>query len=97
MDASSGENQRQRLNTGGNRQLDAVLHIIAACQSQRGGPRGDCYARKISEGKTPREARSAVKKMSPNPATPATDHQRQGEIVLPGPATKSTAFGTQRM
>lgn len=83
LDASSGDNQRQRLNTGGNRQLNAVLHIMAVCQIQHGGPGRDYYARKISEGKTPREARRALKRRLCNliyrtmikdarrPATPA--------------------------
>jgi transposase len=31
LDASSGNNVRHRLNTGGNRALNSVLHVIAAC------------------------------------------------------------------
>jgi transposase len=35
LDASSGNQQRHRLNTGGNRQLNAALHTIAVCQAPR--------------------------------------------------------------
>lgn len=66
LDSSSGENQRQRLNPGGNRQLNAVLHIIAVCQIQHGGPGRDYYLKKIDEGKTPREARRALKRRLSN-------------------------------
>ncbi|MEV1082329.1 IS110 family transposase [Streptomyces sp. NPDC050211] len=37
LDASSGNNVRHRLNTGGNRALNSVLHIIAVCQIRDGG------------------------------------------------------------
>ncbi|MFA3839000.1 transposase [Streptomyces aureus] len=33
LDASSGKNTRPRLNTGGNRALNSVLHIIASARS----------------------------------------------------------------
>jgi len=38
LDASSGNQQRHRLNTGGNRQLNAALHTIAVCQARDPGP-----------------------------------------------------------
>ncbi|MEU2336134.1 transposase [Streptomyces sp. NPDC013172] len=53
LDASSGKNTRHRLNTGGNRALNCVLHIIAVCQIRDGGRGQDYYLRKIAEGKTP--------------------------------------------
>ena len=37
LEASSGEQTRHRLNTGGNRQLNAALHTIAVCQSRDPG------------------------------------------------------------
>ncbi|WP_353963010.1 IS110 family transposase [Streptomyces sp. NBC_00365] len=52
LDASSGKNTRHRLNTGGNRALNSVLHIIAVCQIRDGGRGQDYYLRKITEGKT---------------------------------------------
>ncbi|WP_411088530.1 transposase [Streptomyces sp. 061-3] len=39
LDASSGNNIRHRLNTGGNRALNSVLHTISICQI-RDGERG---------------------------------------------------------
>jgi transposase len=56
LDASSGNHQRHRLNTGGNRQLNAALHTIAVCQARDPGPGRRYYLRKLSEGKTPAEA-----------------------------------------
>jgi transposase len=53
---------RHRLHRGGNRQLNAALYRIAIVQ-QRHHPDAKRYlARKISEGKTPREARRALKR-----------------------------------
>lgn len=66
LDASSGNNTRHRLNTGGNRALNSVLHIIAVCQIRDGGRGQDYYQRKIAEGKTPTEARRALKRRLSN-------------------------------
>jgi transposase len=54
VDASSGNQQRHRLNTGGNRQLNAALHLIAVCQARDPGPGRRYYLRKLSEGQDPR-------------------------------------------
>ncbi|MFE4333894.1 transposase [Streptomyces sp. NPDC056831] len=66
LDASSGNNVRHRLNTGGNRALNSVLHTIAVCQIRDGGRGQDYYLRKISEGKTPSEARRGLKRRLSN-------------------------------
>ncbi|WP_353962257.1 transposase [Streptomyces sp. NBC_00654] len=66
LDASSGDNVRHRLNTGGNRALKSVLPAPAVCQIRDGGRGQDCYLRKISEGKTPSEARRALKRRLSN-------------------------------
>jgi transposase len=66
LDASSGKQQRHRLNTGGNRQLNAALHTIAVCQARDPGPGRTYYLRKLSEGKTPAEARRALKRRLAN-------------------------------
>jgi transposase len=66
LDTSSGDNLRQRLNPGGNRRLNSVLHVMAVCQIQHGGPGRDYYLKKIAEGKTPREARRALKRRLSN-------------------------------
>ncbi|MFD3680232.1 IS110 family transposase [Streptomyces sp. NPDC058613] len=66
LDASSGKNVRHRLNTGGNRALNSALHIIAICQIRDGGRGQEYYRRKITEGKTPAEARRALKRRLSN-------------------------------
>jgi transposase len=66
LDASSGNQQRHRLNPGGNRQLNAALHTIAVCQARDPGPGRRYYRRKLSEGKTPAEARRALKRRLAN-------------------------------
>jgi transposase len=66
LDASSGNQQRHRLNTGGNRQLNAALHTIAVCQARDPGPGRRYYLRKLSENKTPAEARRALKRRLAN-------------------------------
>lgn len=66
LDASSGNNTRHRLNTGGNRALNSALHIIAVCQIRDGGRGREYYLRKINEGKTPAEARRALKRRLSN-------------------------------
>jgi transposase len=53
---------RHRLHRGGNRQLNAALYRIAIVQ-QRHHPAAQAFlARKLKEGKTPREARRALKR-----------------------------------
>jgi transposase len=53
---------RHRLHRGGNRQLNAALYRIAIVQ-QRHHPAAQAFlARKLQEGKTPREARRALKR-----------------------------------
>lgn len=66
IDASSGNRNRHRLNTGGNDQLNTALHTIAVCQARDPGPGRTYYLRKISEGKTPAEARRALKRRLAN-------------------------------
>ncbi|MEV6056383.1 transposase [Streptomyces sp. NPDC052107] len=66
LDASSGNNVRRRLHTGGNRALNSVLHIVAVCQIRDGGRGQDYYLRKIAEGKTAAEARRALNRRLSN-------------------------------
>jgi transposase len=66
IEASSGPRQRHRLNTRGNRQLNMALHIIAMVQAHRPGLGGTYYQRKLSEGKSPAEARRALKRRLAN-------------------------------
>ncbi len=61
--AGSGKtNGRHRLNRGGNRRLNAILHRIAITQA-RSSPAARTYlARRESEGKSRREAIRALKR-----------------------------------
>lgn len=56
LDASSGKQQRHRLNRKGNRQLNLALHRIAVTQARIRGPAKQYLARRQAEGKTKREA-----------------------------------------
>ena len=62
LDASSGRQQRHRLNRTGNRRLNRSLHIIAVTQIRTYAPARDYIARRVTEGKTNREALRALKR-----------------------------------
>jgi transposase len=60
--ASSGQTQRHRLNQGGNRRLNHVLHMMALTQA-RMDPRARAYVeRRRAEGKSRRDAIRALKR-----------------------------------
>ncbi|MFE4995741.1 transposase [Streptomyces mirabilis] len=81
LDASSGKNIRRRLNTGGNRALNSALHIIAVCQIRNPGRGQDYYLRKIAEGKTPAEARRALKRRLSNVVHRITKRDRRSRLA----------------
>jgi transposase len=60
--ASSGNTSRVRLHRGGNRQLNAAFHRIVVTQMRVHPPAQDYIARRISEGKTKREAIRCLKR-----------------------------------
>ena len=62
LDASSGRQQRHRLNRSGNRQLNAALHMIALTQARIHEPAREYIARRRGQGKTGREAIRALKR-----------------------------------
>lgn len=63
VQASSGLQQRHRLNRGGDRQLNRALHVIAL-NRVRWHPETAAYHQKLlASGNTPREARRCVKRM----------------------------------
>jgi transposase len=62
IDASSGDNNRHRLNRGGNRRLNHALHIIAICQVRYPCQGQDYYRRKRAAGKSPLEALRCLKR-----------------------------------
>jgi transposase len=55
--ASSGNRRRHRLHSGGDRQLNRALHMIAITRA-----RHDPLQRKIAEGKTPAQAIRCLKR-----------------------------------
>ena len=62
IEASSGDIRRHRLNRGGNRQLNATIHIAAVTQVRHGGPGKAYLQRKLAEHKTSGEAMRALKR-----------------------------------
>lgn len=62
LDASSGRQQRHRLNRHGNRALNAALHKIAVIQGRVDERAKAFLTRKQAEGKTRREALRALKR-----------------------------------
>jgi len=62
LDASSGRQQRHRLNRRGNRQLNLALHRIAVTQARLHPPARAYLERKRAEGKSRREALRCLKR-----------------------------------
>jgi transposase len=62
IEASSGDSKRHRLNQGGNRQLNSVIHIAAVTQVRHHGPGRAYLQRKLAERKTNGEAMRALKR-----------------------------------
>jgi transposase len=67
IDASSGQNQRHRLNPRGNRMLNHALHLTAITQLRYPDTAGRVfYERKLEEGTTKKEAIRALKRRLSN-------------------------------
>jgi len=62
LDASSGRQQRHRLNRGGNRQANRAIHTIALTQLRHQGQTFNYVKRRTAQGKTQKEALRAVKR-----------------------------------
>jgi transposase len=60
--ASSGNKQRQRLDHGGNRQINAALHRVIVTRARCHPETRDYIARRQAEGKTTREAIRCLKR-----------------------------------
>ena len=60
--ASSGNTQRQRLDQGGNRQINAALHRVIVTRARCHPETQDYIARRLAEGKTTREAIRCLKR-----------------------------------
>jgi hypothetical protein len=62
LEASSAGHVRHRLNRGGNRRLNAILYMIALSQARHSEQARTYLARRVSEGKTRREAMRTLKR-----------------------------------
>jgi transposase len=62
VDASSGKQQRHRLNRGGDRQLNRALHVITLSRVRCHAETTAYYQRLLDHGKTTREARRCIKR-----------------------------------
>ena len=62
LEASSAGRVRHRLNRGGNRRLNAILHRIAVAQARCSPPARTYLARRRADGKSRREALRALKR-----------------------------------
>jgi transposase len=60
--ASSGNTRRQRLDQGGNRQINAALHRVIVTRARCHQPTRDYIARRRAEGKSTREAIRCLKR-----------------------------------
>jgi transposase len=60
--ASSGQQQRHRLNRGGNRQINAALHRIAVSQVRLQGRGHDYFTHRLASGDSKREAYRALRR-----------------------------------
>ena len=63
VDASSGKQQRHRLNRGGDRQLNWALHVITLQRVHHHPETAAYYQRLLAAGKTAKEARRCVKRV----------------------------------
>jgi transposase len=87
LDASSGKQQRHRLNRTGNRQLNLALHRIAITQARIHAPARDYLARREADGKTRKEALRALKRHLARRvylllSTPPVHHDRGTRVQL---------------
>jgi transposase len=62
LDASSGKQQRHRLNRGGDRQLNWALHVIALQRVHNHDQTKAYYQRLLADGKTAKEAKHCIKR-----------------------------------
>lgn len=62
IEASSGLHTRHRLSRGGDRQLNRAIHSIVVTRCRVDPATRDYLARRVAQGKTPREARRCLKR-----------------------------------
>ena len=103
VEVSSGPRKIYRLSTRGNRRLNHAIHMAAVTQIAHKHSDGHAYyQRKLKEGKTPAEARRALKRKISNAiyarlkadARRTSDAARKGPGGQPGNDTESSAAGS---
>lgn len=62
MDASSGKQERHRLNRGGDRQAKSALHTVAVVRMSHDERTKKYVARRVSDGNTKRETMRCLKR-----------------------------------
>jgi transposase len=62
VEVSSGEVVRHRLSLAGNRKLNNALHMVAVCQARSDTRGGAYYRKKMTEGKSRKEALRCLKR-----------------------------------
>jgi transposase len=75
LEASSGKHVRHRLNPGGDRQLNRALHSIVLTRQRCDPATIDYTARRIKEGKSPREIRRCLKRYLARELFKALEHR----------------------
>jgi len=98
IDVSSGDQNRHRLNRGGNRRLNYALHIAALVQIRFPGPGQNYYARKRAEGKKPLEAmRCLIGACPTSSSTPFSKTYRGGPGRRARKDTRGRLFNPARL
>src|SRR5215469_3702482 len=93
VDASSGDNTRQRLSRGGNRNINQVLHIMATVQLRTRTTQGRAYYdRKVAAGKTPNEAMRCLKRR----LSDIVYRTMLGDVIASGATKPGTGPGGHR-
>ena len=95
VEIASADKARHRLSRSGDRQLNSVLHTIAVVQIRmQNSPGHAYYQRKLSEGKTPKEAKRCLKRRLGRPRVARHDRRRTRNQVLPRPGRLTRHRGT---
>lgn len=85
IDVSSGDQDRHRLNRGGNRRLNYALHVAALVQIRYPSPGQVYYLRKRAEGKKPLEAMRCLKRRLSDVVFHALQQDLQLRLEVAGP------------
>lgn len=106
VEIASADQARHRLSRSGDRQLNSVLHTIAVTQIRMPNSPGHAYyQRKLSEGKTPREAKRCLKRrladhvwriMTPTSEGPNTRCLKRLDKTQRHPGVRDTLTGRIR-